>query len=61
MSGYQTEWRAIDERRQRLMEIWYVEDGRASNPDHPMKGLYTGLYQKYGKDKCKNDPPTPST
>ena len=44
--SYKAEWRKEDEKRNKLMDIWYLEDGR-KNPNHPMHGIYTGLAEKY--------------
>ena len=49
-NGMGVEWVRAQEARQKRLDIWYLEDGRATNPDHPMKGLYTGLAKKYGKE-----------
>tara|TARA_B100000214_G_scaffold298677_1_gene228701 strand:- start:301 stop:492 length:192 start_codon:yes stop_codon:yes gene_type:complete len=46
MSNYVPNWRAEDEKRVKLMNIWYTEDGR-HNKSHPSHGLFTGLAQKY--------------
>ena len=43
---YKTEWRLEDERRVKLLNIWYLEDGR-NNLEHPQHALFTGLAQKY--------------
>jgi hypothetical protein len=35
-------WLRENERRQKLMDIWYIECGR-QNKDHPNHATYTGL------------------
>ena len=44
--SYKSEWRLEDERRVKLLNIWYLEDGR-NNTEHPQHALFTGLAQKY--------------
>jgi len=36
----------LDQKRHDDLEALYLQDGR-DKPDHPMHGLYTGLYQAY--------------
>lgn len=44
------EWVKENAARNKLMSIWYTEDGR-NDPNHPKHGLYSGLAQlaKEGK------------
>tara|TARA_Y100001973_G_scaffold46219_1_gene68910 strand:+ start:342 stop:524 length:183 start_codon:yes stop_codon:yes gene_type:complete len=44
--SYDTRWIKEDEKRMKLLNIWYLEDGR-NNPDHPQHGVFTGLAEKY--------------
>ena len=44
--SYKPEWRLEDMKRVKLLNIWYLEDGR-NNPEHPQHALFTGLAQKY--------------
>jgi hypothetical protein len=41
-SSFGKDWIAENQRRVKLLSIWYLEDGR-DNPEHPKHGLYTGL------------------
>ena len=43
-SSFGRDWIQENERRVKLLNIWYLEDGR-ENPNHPQHGLFTGLAQ----------------
>ncbi len=54
MTDYKSEWIEEDRERVKFLEALYIADKRDS-VDHPMHGLYTGLYQQYLKEQkqCK--------
>lgn len=46
-------------RRAEFLRFLYVNDGR-HRPEHPMHGLFTGLYQEYQERQRKlNEEPAP--
>lgn len=57
--SYGAEDRVECQARVARMEDWYFQDGR-DQEDHSMRGLFTGLYQKYGAPAKTAGTPEPN-